>query len=137
MKKYFLEKTLALAFLANALFIPVSHTEAREIHKESGDRNISEVKYLGTKESNMMSFSVKYHNSAGDSFIVSVLDGNKESVYEGYFNDKNFNKIINIPASDNNITFLIRTRKEVLKQKFNIVVKESMQTTIQVVPENK
>lgn len=83
-----------------------------------------EVKYTGTDKYDQLTFNVKYSNPAGNTFSLSVLDENGESLYKGFFGDKQFDKTFKLPKLEaSKYTFVIENGKESFKQKFDVNIK--------------
>ena len=83
-----------------------------------------EVKYTGVDKYNQLTFNVKYSNPSGNTFTLSVLDENGESIFKSYYGDKQFDKTFKLPKSEvSKLTFIIEDGKESLKQKFDVSVK--------------
>lgn len=83
-----------------------------------------EVKYTGTDKFDQLTFTVKYSNPAGNTFSLSVLDENGESLYKGFFGDKQFDKTFKLPKLEaSKYTFVIENGKEAFKQKFDVNIK--------------
>jgi hypothetical protein len=81
----------------------------------------AEVKYLGNSEDAVL-FNVSYDNPNSSKFVVTVLDGEGTTIYQGSFSDRKFDKRFKLPVSEKNkITFVIRNAKAVeLKETFEI-----------------
>ncbi len=96
----------------------------------------AEIRYVGLDADELLSFTVKYNNPSGRRFNLLVLDESGESLFNGVYNDKKFNKAFKLPAASvNNLTFMIQGVKENYKEVFNIDV-NTRQITDVVVSKN-
>jgi hypothetical protein len=81
----------------------------------------AEVKYTGVDSYNQLSFRVQYSNPNGNTFSLTVLDANGESIFRSFYGDKQFDKTFKLPKSElSKLTFVIEDGKESLKQKFDV-----------------
>jgi formylmethanofuran dehydrogenase subunit E-like metal-binding protein len=115
-KRFFLGNLLAAALFLSANAATVSTTNV------ASDK--VEVKYTGVDKYNQLSFNVKYSNPTGNTFNLTVLDENGESIFKGFYGDKQFDKTFKLPKSEvSKLTFLIEDGKESFKQKFEVNIK--------------
>jgi formylmethanofuran dehydrogenase subunit E-like metal-binding protein len=115
-KRFFLGNLLAAALFlsANAATVTTANVASDKV----------EVKYTGVDKYNQLSFNVKYSNPAGNTFNLTVLDENGESIFKGFYGDKQFDKTFKLPKSEvSKLTFLIEDGKESLKQRFEVNIK--------------
>lgn len=115
-KRFFLGNLLAAAlFLSvNAATVTTTNVASDKV----------EVKYTGVDKYNQLSFNVKYSNPAGNTFNLTVLDENGESIFKGFYGDKQFDKTFKLPKSEvSKLTFLIEDGKESFKQRFEVNIK--------------
>lgn len=115
-KRFFLGNLLAAALFlsANAATVSTTNVAADKV----------EVKYTGVDKYNQLSFNVKYSNPTGNTFNLTVLDENGESIFKGFYGDKQFDKTFKLPKSEvSKLTFLIEDGKESFKQKFEVNIK--------------
>jgi formylmethanofuran dehydrogenase subunit E-like metal-binding protein len=115
-KRFFLGNLLAAALFlsANAATVSTTNVTADKV----------EVKYTGVDKYNQLSFNVKYSNPTGNTFNLTVLDENGESIFKGFYGDKQFDKTFKLPKSEvSKLTFLIEDGKESFKQKFEVNIK--------------
>jgi hypothetical protein len=105
--------------LAAAMFLSAQATPANTNNTFGPDK--AEVKYTGIDKENQLSFKVKYSNPTGSSFSLSVLDGNGETIYKGYFSDKNFDKTVKLPKFEaSKISFLIEDGRNNVKEQYTV-----------------
>ena len=115
-KRFFLGNLLAAALFLSANAATVSTTNV------ASDK--VEVKYTGGDKYNQLSFNVKYSNPTGNTFNLTVLDENGESIFKGFYGDKQFDKTFKLPKSEvSKLTFLIEDGKESFKQRFEVNIK--------------
>jgi len=115
-KRFFLGNLLAAALFlsANAATVSTPNVAADKV----------EVKYTGVDKYNQLSFNVKYSNPTGNTFNLTVLDENGESIFKGFYGDKQFDKTFKLPKSEvSKLTFLIEDGKESFKQRFEVNIK--------------
>jgi hypothetical protein len=104
-KRFFLGNLLAATMFlsANAKALPAVHTT-------DASKKV-EVKYTGVDKFSQLTFNVTYNNPAGNTFTLSVLDENGESLFRSFYSDKQFDK-----------TFVIEDGKNV-REKFDVNIK--------------
>ncbi|HEY1017828.1 MAG TPA: hypothetical protein VGE25_02445 [Sediminibacterium sp.] len=115
-KRFFLGNLLAAALFlsANAATVSTPNVTSDKV----------EVKYTGVDKYNQLSFNVKYSNPTGNTFNLTVLDENGESIFKGFYGDKQFDKTFKLPKSEvSKLTFLIEDGKESFKQRFEVNIK--------------
>lgn len=115
-KRFFLGNLLAAALFlsANAATVTTTNVASDKV----------EVKYTGVDKYNQLSFNVKYSNPSGNTFNLTVLDENGESIFKGFYGDKQFDKTFKLPKSEvSKLTFLIEDGKESFKQRFEVNIK--------------
>jgi formylmethanofuran dehydrogenase subunit E-like metal-binding protein len=115
-KRFFLGNLLAAALFlsANAATVSTANVASDKV----------EVKYTGVDKYNQLSFNVKYSNPTGNTFNLTVLDENGESIFKGFYGDKQFDKTFKLPKSEvSKLTFLIEDGKESFKQRFEVNIK--------------
>jgi len=115
-KRFFLGNLLAAALFlsANAATVSTANVTSDKV----------EVKYTGVDKYNQLSFNVKYSNPTGNTFNLTVLDENGESIFKGFYGDKQFDKTFKLPKSEvSKLTFLIEDGKESFKQRFEVNIK--------------
>lgn len=115
-KRFFLGNLLAAALFlsANAATLSTPNVTSDKV----------EVKYTGVDKYNQLSFNVKYSNPTGNTFNLTVLDENGESIFKGFYGDKQFDKTFKLPKSEvSKLTFLIEDGKESFKQRFEVNIK--------------
>jgi hypothetical protein len=80
------------------------------------------IKYEGLKRERM-SFDLTCYNPTGKKLCVIVFDENHNSLFKGFYNDKNFHKKFEIPLGEetNKLSFELRSSKDLfLTQSFKI-----------------
>lgn len=93
----------------------------------------AEVKYTGTDKENLLSFHVKYDNPTGNTFHLTVLDANGESLFKSFYGDKQFDKTFKLPKLENGkFTFVIEDSKSAYKEKFDVNVKTQVIENVSV-----
>jgi hypothetical protein len=98
---------------ANASVSPVRHYDL--------SNNKVEVKYKGVDKNQMLAFQVKYTNLSGNSFNIIIKDANQEILFQGNYNDVDFNKTFKLPKEEmNSLVFVIEDNKKNIIEKFNI-----------------
>jgi hypothetical protein len=107
--------TLGVAMLSGVMV-----AQAQTTAVNYGEKN-AEVKYLGSSDDAVL-FKVSYDNPTSSKFLVIVLDGEGNELYQASFRDKKFDKRFKLPKSDKNkLTFVIRNMKEIeLKETFEV-----------------
>lgn len=126
MKKNTLQTIAKRFFLGNlmaaALF--VSANAATGVNSRVYEASKAEVKYTGVDKYNQLSFNVKYNNPAGNTFSLSVLDENGETLFKSFYGDKTFEKTFKLPKSEvSKLTFLIEDGKTSTREKFDVNIK--------------
>ncbi|MEO8174521.1 MAG: hypothetical protein ABI581_15605 [Sediminibacterium sp.] len=115
-KRFFLGNLLVAALFLSA--------NAATVGSTSVGTDKAEVKYTGTDKYDLLTFNVKYSNPTGSTFSLSVLDQNGESLYKGFYGDKQFDKTFKLPKIEaSKYTFVIENGKESFKQKFDVNIK--------------
>jgi len=82
------------------------------------------VKYIGNSEDGLF-FNVKYSNETGKYFDVVIKDESGEILYEGNFNDKNFDKKFLLPK-DHDVSALsiaVNAGKNYFVQSYSVITK--------------
>jgi hypothetical protein len=84
------------------------------------------VKYIGSSKDGVF-FNVKYNNVKGESFDVVITDQNGETLYEGSFNDKNFDKKFLLPEDNEatSISISLKSGKSNFIQSYNVSINSS------------
>jgi len=78
------------------------------------------VTYIGSQE-DVLSVAVKYDNTPGNRFTVTVKDEEGYLLYTGSFSEKKFSKIFQLPKTElSKATFTIRNTKTNEAQSFEI-----------------
>jgi hypothetical protein len=116
-KRFFLGNLLAATMFlsANAKALPAVHTT-------DASKKV-EVKYTGVDKFSQLTFNVTYNNPAGNTFTLSVLDENGESLFRSFYSDKQFDKTFKLPKSEvSKLTFVIEDGKNV-REKFDVNIK--------------
>lgn len=122
-KRFFLGNLLAAALFLSANAATVTTTNVASDKVEVTSDKV-EVKYTGVDKYNQLSFNVKYSNPTGNTFNLTVLDENGESIFKGFYGDKQFDKTFKLPKSEvSKLTFLIEDGKESFKQRFEVNIK--------------
>lgn len=122
-KRFFFGNLLAatLFLSANA---STSSARVNPVYEPAGK---VEVKYTGIDLNNQLSFNVKYNNPTGSVFNLVVLDEAGETLFKGYYDNKNFDKTFKLPKSEvSKLTFLIEDGRNNVKEKFSVNIKTSV-----------
>jgi hypothetical protein len=100
--------------------------------KENMAEKVS-VKYIGNSEDGLF-FNVKYNNEKGKYFDVVIKDESGETLYEGNFNDKSFDKKFLLPKDQevSLISIAVNAGKNYFAQSYNVTVKSSSYTDVVV-----
>ena len=127
MKKQNIQTIAKRFFLGNllvaAMFLSANASTGTTV--KAADK--AEVKYTGTDKDNLLSFKVKYENPSGNTFNLTVLDANGESLFRSFYGDKQFDKTFKLPKLENSkFTFVIEDSKTSYKEKFDV----SLQTQV-------
>lgn len=123
-KRFFLGNlAVALMFLsANATLHP--NKNIGTVYNVSGN---AEVKYTGVDANNLLSFKVKYNNTSGNNFILTVIDEDGQGLFKGVYSDNKFEKTFKLPKSEvNKVTFVLEDTKTSVKEKFTVNVKTNV-----------
>jgi len=93
--------------------------------------NTAFVKYVGADNESYV-FNVAYNNENGDRFILTIINGNGETIFAGTYNDKKFDKRFRLLKDGNDkLNFVIKNLKDNSRQTFEI--KSTTQTIEDVV----
>jgi hypothetical protein len=115
-KRFFLGNLLAATLFLSA------HAATGKASTLSTDK--AEVKFTGVDKFNQLSFNVKYSNPTGNTFTLSVLDENGETIFRSFYGDKQFDKTYKLPKAEvSKLTFVIEDGKDAYKQKFDVNIK--------------
>lgn len=126
-KKLFIGSILSVVLLLSAqdkAAAAVSLKNDSTINASKSDKVL--VKYMGYSEDGLY-FNVKYNNEKGKDFDVVIKDENGETLYEGSFNDKAFDKKFLLPK-DYEVSFIsiaVQSGRENFVQSYNVTVKSS------------
>jgi len=85
--------------------------------------NVS-VRYIGSTEDGLY-FNVKYNNEKGQDFAIIIKNENGETLYDGSFSDKTFDKKFLLPQ-DENVSFIsisLKSSKDDFVQSYNVTIK--------------
>lgn len=119
--------------LAAALFLSANTASASINTNHAFDPAKAEVKYTGVDKDNLLAFKVKYSNPAANTFTLSVLDENGESIFKSFYDEANFDKTFKLPKSEvSKVTFVIEDLKSGLKEKYTVNVKTTVQDEVTV-----
>jgi hypothetical protein len=122
MKKQSVQTIAKRFFLGNLLAATLFLSAGAASVRPSTDK--AEVKYTGVDKYNQLSFNVKYSNPSGNTFTLSVLDENGESLFKSFYGDKQFDKTFKLPKSEvSKLTFVIEDGRDAYKQKFDVNIK--------------
>jgi len=122
MKKQSVQTIAKRFFLGNLLAATLFLSAGAASATPSTDK--AEVKYTGVDKYNQLSFNVKYSNPSGNTFTLSVLDENGESLFKSFYGDKQFDKTFKLPKSEvSKLTFVIEDGRDSYKQKFDVNIK--------------
>ncbi len=122
MKKQSIKTIAKRFFLGNLLAAAMFLSAGAATVTTSTDK--AEVKYTGIDKLNQLSFKVKYSNPSGNTFTLSVLDENGESIFKSFYGDKQFDKTFKLPKGEvSKLTFVIEDGRDSFKQKFDVNIK--------------
>jgi len=122
MKKQSIKTIAKRFFLGNLLAAAMFLSAGAATVTPSSDK--AEVKYTGIDKLNQLSFNVKYSNPSGNTFTLSVLDENGESIFKSFYGDKQFDKTFKLPKGEvSKLTFVIEDGRDSFKQKFDVNIK--------------
>jgi len=122
MKKQSIKTIAKRFFLGNLLAAAMFLSAGAATVTPSTDK--AEVKYTGIDKLNQLSFNVKYSNPSGNTFTLSVLDENGESIFKSFYGDKQFDKTFKLPKGEvSKLTFVIEDGRDSFKQKFDVNIK--------------
>lgn len=80
----------------------------------------TEISHLRSDSQSLL-FEVKVENATGEKFMVIVKDDSNNTLYRGYFNDRDFNKKFKIPKGETQkVTFIIKSDKGNATESFEI-----------------
>lgn len=77
------------------------------------------VTYLGSGDE-QMAFNMKYENTAGAKFLLTVVDSDGQVLFDQVFTDKKFNKTFKVPSEIGRLSFVIRDLKTKQLKKIEI-----------------
>lgn len=122
MKKQSIQTIAKRFFLGNLLAAAMFLSAGAATVTTSTDK--AEVKYTGIDKYNQLSFNVKYSNPSGNTFTLSVLDENGESIFKSFYGDKQFEKTFKLPKAEvSKLTFVIEDGRDSFKEKFDVNIK--------------
>jgi len=81
------------------------------------------VKYISSSE-NGLYFNVKYNNEEGQDFAIIIKNEIGETLYDGSFSDKTFDKKFLLPQ-DENVSFIsisLKSNKDDFVQSYNVTI---------------
>jgi len=79
------------------------------------------VKYVGTNEDGLF-FNVKYNNEKSQDFAILITDENGETLYEGSFSDKVFDKKFLLPEDNDasSVTISLKSGKDNFVKSYSV-----------------
>ena len=93
------------------------------------------VSYLGAANE-QMSFNLKYENTKGERYAVTILDSEGNTLFDGSFSEKKFNKTFKVPAEIGNLTFIISDSKNRAEKKFAVTTERRVIEEVYVTKSN-
>jgi hypothetical protein len=87
--------------------------------------SIASVTYLGSANE-QMSFGLKYENETGEKYVITILDSEGVTLFDGSFSEKNFNKTFKVPVEIGNLTFIISNYKNRAEKKFSVTTERRL-----------
>jgi hypothetical protein len=123
-KRVFLGSIVAVVILLSAQSKAIAGNNSR--NDSAINVNNSEkvsVKYIGSSEAGVF-FDVKYNNVKGETFDIVITDQNDETLYEGSFNDKVFDRKFLLPQDNeaSSISIALRSAKGNFIQSYNVSI---------------
>jgi hypothetical protein len=134
MKKQTIQTIAKRFFLGNLVAATMFLSANASTGTTTSASDKAEVKYTGTdKDNQLLSFNVKYANPTGNTFNLTVLDANGESLFRSFYGDKQFDKTFKLPKLENGkFTFVIEDSKTSYKEKFEVSVKTQIVEDVSV-----
>jgi hypothetical protein len=83
------------------------------------------VTYLGSSNE-QMSFALKYENETGEKYVITILDSEGITLFDGSFSEKKFNKTFKVPSEIGNLTFIISNYKNRAEKKFAVTTERRL-----------
>ena len=97
-----------------------------------GSASTAEVKYVGVQEGEPL-FNVLYNNIPGGRFSVRVQDSDGRLLYQGFYQDKKFDKKFKITNADGaKLVFVVRNFTDNSVQRFEVNTDNRMVEDIEV-----
>lgn len=133
MKKQSIQTIAKRFFLGNLMVAAMFLSANASTGNTTAASDKAEVKYTGTDKDNQLSFHVKYVNPSGNTFNLTVIDENGETMYKNFYGDKQFDKTFKLPKLENaKYTFVIEDAKSSYKEKFDVNVKTQVIENVSV-----
>jgi hypothetical protein len=100
------------ASFAAVLFIVLLSGASATAQQKAGSIITGEpvIHYMGTSNE-LAAFKLQYQNNSGKSFVLTILDGEGEVLFDKVYTDSLFSKIIKAPAEIGRLTFIIRDNR--------------------------
>lgn len=123
-----------------ASFFTAALTGAHLVSRAAGIRpgadsagNTAEVKYIPTAEGQGV-FHVVYDNAAGDRFVLQVMDGEGNNLFQDIYTDKKFEKNFRLadPDSFSKVVFVIHNLADNSYQRFQVEASTRLEESVRV-----
>ena len=126
-KLFFGNIVAAVLFLSFQTKAHAAHHVEPAITKVTDKSEKVSVKYIGSNENGVL-FNVKYNNEKGENFSIIIKDQSGEELYNGSFDDKNFDKKFLLPKDNDAsyITIAVTSNKQNFVQSYNVSIKSVM-----------
>jgi hypothetical protein len=126
-------ETIKSAFLILSIIFLASFAAVAQ-DKTTANDETAFVNYLKVQDGQLY-FTVKFHNSVGRRFDITVYDTNGENLYRGNFSGKEFGKVFRAPAELGKLVVTIRSYATRTEHKFEIssearVIREAYVTAL-------
>ncbi|MES1221296.1 MAG: hypothetical protein ABUT20_37695 [Bacteroidota bacterium] len=126
-------KRFAIAITTLFTFMIISANSVAAQGKQDPNEENYSVKYIGTSETGLV-FHVTYDNSEANRFEVILKNQDGVVFFDKFFSDQKFDTkiVLTNGADSDNLSFIIKSGKKDLVQKFNIQTRTVQVTDVQV-----
>jgi hypothetical protein len=121
-------------FVSFFSILSVVNADAQKASDSTGVAPAS-VSYLGATN-DQLSFNLKYENTKGEKYAVTIVDSEGNRLFDGSFSEKKFNKTFKVPAEIGNLTFIISDLKNRAEEKFAVTTERRVVDEVYVTKSN-
>ncbi len=117
--KFFRAAALVLVISSSSAITYAAATPASIVSKDPGINN-TVINHVSTDSESFL-FEVKLDNTTGERFSVIIKDEGNNTIYRGWFSDKEFNRKFRLPKSESSkVTFIIRSESGKAAEAFEV-----------------